>query len=126
MNGYSVEIKESSKVLTAREKIMYKDTSDAIKLDEATNGQEVVITPVGYAVLGIHNEKSSDKDYENYLIFDENGNKYVTGSQSLWDAFMNIYTELVDAGEEFGWQIKAYRLPSKNYTGKEFLTCSLI
>ena len=33
MTGYSVEIKETSRELTAKQRIALKDTSDAIKLD---------------------------------------------------------------------------------------------
>ena len=124
MNGYAVEIRETNKELTARERIRLKDTSDAVKLDEATKEAEVIITPVAYAILAIHNEKSDNKDYEVYLIEDANGTKYVTGSESFFSAFMDIYSDM--DGEEEAWQVKAYRLPSKNYKGKEFLTCSII
>ena len=125
MTGYEVVIVETDKELTAREKIRLKDTSDAIKLDEATKEGELIITPVAYAVLGIHNEKSENKDYKVYLIEDANGAKYVTGSESFFTSFMDIYSEMFEAGEK-DWQVKAYRLPSKNYKGKEFLTCSII
>lgn len=124
MNGYSVEIAETNKELTAKERIRLKDTSDAIKLDEATKEGEIAITPVAYAVLQIHNEKSENKDYNVYLIEDTNGTKYVTGSESFFTSFMDIFTEMEGETEE--WQVKAYRLPSKNYKGKEFLTCSII
>lgn len=124
MNGYSVEIAETNKELTAKERIRLKDTSDAIKLDEATKEGEIVITPVSYAVLQIHNEKSENKDYNVYLIEDADGTKYVTGSESFFTSFMDIFTEMEGETEE--WQVKAYRLPSKNYKGKEFLTCSII
>ena len=125
MNGYSVEIAESSKELSAKERIKLKDTSDAIKLDEITaTEKEVLITPVAYAILNIHNEKSDNKDYKNYIIEDEDGTKYVTGSESFWSTFENIYTEMKDETE--AWQIKAYRLPSKNYNGKVFLSCSIV
>ena len=74
MNGYSVEIAESSKELSAKERIKLKDTSDAIKLDEITaTEKEVLITPVAYAILNIHNEKSDNNDYKNYIIEDEDG-----------------------------------------------------
>lgn len=124
MNGYSVEIAETNKELTAKERIRLKDTSDAIKLDEATKEGEIVITPASYAVLQIHNEKSENKDYNVYLIEDVDGTKYVTGSESFFTSFMDIFTEMEGETEE--WQVKAYRLPSKNYKGKEFLTCSII
>lgn len=124
MNGYSVEIAETNKELTAKERIRLKDTSDAIKLDEATKEGEIIITPASYAVLQIHNEKSENKDYNVYLIEDVDGTKYVTGSESFFTSFMDIFSEMEGETEE--WQVKAYRLPSKNYKGKEFLTCSII
>ena len=123
MTGYAVEIKESSKELSAKERIMLKDTSDAVKLDLACD-EAVIITPVSYAVLGIHNEKSDNKDYENYILQDENGEKYVTGSPSFWSSFMDIYNEMKEETEK--WSIKVYKLDSKNYKGKQFLTCSII
>ena len=124
MTGYSVEIKESSKELSAKERIALKDTSDAIKLDVACDEAPLIITPVAYAVLGIHNEKSDNKDYNNYLIMDKNGDKYVTGSDSFWSSFKDIYDEML--GEDEAYAIKAYKLDSKNYKGKKFLTCSII
>lgn len=124
MTGYSVEIKESSKELSAKERIMLKDTSDAVKLDLACDEEAVIITPDSFAVLGIHNEKSDNKDYDSYILQDENGEKYVTGSPSFWDSFMDIYNEMKEETEK--WSIKVYKLDSKNYKGKQFLTCSII
>lgn len=124
MNGYSVEIKESSMELSARKRIAFKDTSDAVKLDLACDEGTVTITPVGWVVLGIHNEKSDNPDYENYVIIDKDGTKYVTGSESLWNSFSEIYNEM--SGEDEEWAVKIYKLDSKNYKGKKFLTCSII
>lgn len=124
MTGYSVEIKEASRELTAKQRIALKDTSDAIKLDTACEENAIVIEPIDYAVLSIHNEKSDNVDYENYVIIDKNGDKYATGSASFWNSFMGIYGEM--QGEEEAWAIKVYKLDSKNYKGKKFLTCSII
>ena len=124
MTGYSVEIKESSKQLSAKERIATKDTSNALKLDIECEEDAVIIAPASFAVLGIHNEKSDNKDYENYVITDKDGTKYVTGSESFWNAFMDIWNEMQEEDEE--WSIKAYKLDSKNYKGKKFLTCSII
>lgn len=124
MTGYSVEIKETSKQLSAKERIAIKDTSNALKLDIECEENGVVITPVAFAILSIHNEKSDNKDYENYVITDKDGTKYVTGSESFWNAFISIWDEMQNEEEE--WGIKAYKLDSKNYKGKKFLTCSII
>lgn len=125
MEGFKVKIKESSRELTAREKIKMKDTSNATKLDTAVaQGERLMITPVGYTILEIHNEKSDNKDYLNYVIEDANGEKYVTGSPSFWASFMDIWDEMSEVGEEFS--IDVYKLDSKNYKGKQFLTCSIL
>lgn len=124
MTGYSVSIKEVSKELTTRERIMLKDTSNAVKLDEAVTDSGLVITPLAYAILSIHNEKSDNPDYENYVILDKGGSKFVTGSPSFFSSFMDIFTEMKDETED--WQIEVYKKDSKNYKGKQFLTCSII
>lgn len=121
---FTVEIKECSKELTARERIRIKDISNAVKLDEACNNDKVVITPVDYAILSIHNDTSDNPDYTNYIIIDANGTKYVTGSPSFWNAFTEIWNEM--SGEPEAYSIECYKLDSKNYKGKKFITCSII
>ena len=123
--NYSVAIEEASMELNARAKIILKDTSDAHKLDAIVDdGEGIVIAPNDYAILAIHNDKADDPDYKNYLIIDKDNNKYVTGSNSFWNSFKNIFDEMKAEGEDF--EIKIYKLPSKNYNGKSFLTCSLV
>lgn len=124
MEGYSVKIKETSKELTAKERIQFKDTTSAKKIDEESQNGAFIITPDFYGILLIHNEKSDNKDYENYVIVDVNGEKYVTGSESFWSSFNDIAEEMEDENEE--WAVKVFRVPSKNYKGKDFLTCSII
>ena len=123
MNGYAVAIKESSRELTAKQRIALKDMTDAVKLDEATQVEPVLINVDMYAVLDIHNEKSENPDYENYIVVDKNGTKYSTGSESFWSSFMDIYTEM--EGEDEEWALKVYRVPSKNYKGNDIITCSI-
>lgn len=130
MEGYSCNVTNCSKKLSAAERIKIKDLSNAIALDSAvTDDTPLMITPDFYAELDVHNEKSKDKDYKKYVIVDQAGNKYTTGSESFWTAFKDIATELAKAteeGEDVGdYAIEVYRLPSKNYAGKSFLTCSL-
>lgn len=126
-NEYSVKIAETSREFTTRERILFKDVSNAIKLDEAvtSDGVPLVINPVDFAVLEIHNGKSKNNpDYFNYLILTQDGKKYVTGSPSFWNSFMDIWNEM--ANEEKGWSIEVYKRDSKNYTGKQFITCSIL
>ena len=121
--AYSASIKEASRNLTAKERIMLKDTTSAVKLDQATQVEDIHISVDSYAILNIHNDKATPTDYENYIILDRNGTKYVTGSQSFWNAFMDIFTEMENESEE--WSIRVYRHPSKNYSGKDFITCAI-
>ena len=128
--SYKVEIDWSNKELTAKERIKLKDTSDAVLLvDAVTDDVPLIIAPVLWAELSIHNEKSmSDKDYTKFLIVDENGQKYVTGSEPFRRNFCDITTELfggctVTPTEPF--EIKIYKLDSKNFNAK-FVTCSIV
>ena len=124
MEGYNVNIRHTSKQITAKERVMLKDTTNAISLDEATQNGKLIIEPDYYAILDVHNEKSEDKDYVKYIIVDKAGTKFVTGSESFYTSFRSIMDEMVDCGEEFS--IEVYRMPSKNYKGKEFITCSVV
>lgn len=126
MTGYKATISYATKELEPKEKIMYKDTTNCVSLDTVTQGTDGIVIDVDFAVvLNVHNEKSDNKDYTKYIIVDKDGTRYITGSESFWSAFENIYDELADA-EIKDFQIKAYRLPSKNYAGRDFLTCALI
>lgn len=127
MEGYTSRIREASFEMTARDKVKYKDVSDCISLDEVTQTEPVTIDFRDYIIVDIHNDraKSENKDYVKYIIVDKNGEKYGTGSNSFWSAFMEIYEEMIDAGEK-DFQIKVFRRPSKNYAGKDFITCTLI
>lgn len=129
MNGYKATVRECSKEITVKERIMLKDTSNATSLDTLTqeanfNGEKVLINVDYYATLDIHNEKSDNKDYVNFVVVDKNGEKYVTGSQSFITSFSDIVDEMMDAGET-EIVIEVYRKESKNYKGKDFITCSI-
>lgn len=128
--NYSATIAETSMELSARERIMYKDTQNAISLldlakeAKANDAKAIIENVTGYVILDIHNEKSDDVDYKNYVIVDATGEKYVTGSQSFMNSFLAIYEEMKNESEPWGIQLNL--LPSKNYKDKEILTCSLI
>lgn len=121
---YSVTVKEVSKELTHKERVQITDLTDCVRLDTATQEGPVLIDLDYYAVLEIHNEKSTDKDYENYVVADKNGTRYSTGSKSFFNNLVDICEEMEGSFEE--WQIKAYRKPSKNRQGKDFITCSIV
>lgn len=128
--NYSAVIEESSMELSARDKVKMKDTQNAVSIldfakDARQNSYKAVIENVkGYVVLAIHNESSQDKDYKNFVIIDGEGNKYVTGSNSFWRSFKDIFDELKNEAEP--WSVEVNLLPSKNYKDKDILTCSLV
>lgn len=127
-NSYKVEVKSASRTLTAKERIMVKQLSSAQRLDELTQDGPVYIHADAYAILSVHNEKSKgDKDYETMVLLDTDGSLYVTGSASFRNAIEDLwddYKELADSGEEISF--KVFRLPSKNYKGKEFISATII
>ena len=127
MKQYEVTIRESSKELTPKERIKIKDLSKSQNLDALTQSEDSVIIDYDYhVILDIHNEKSKDRpDYQNVVVVDKAGNKFNTGSNSFITALEEIIDEMADAGEE-NIQIEVYRKPSKNYKGKDFITCSVI
>ena len=120
----------STRELSAKERVMFKDMANATSLVDFVSaqretGEKAIIDVVDFAVIDVHNPKAQDDtDYTIYLVIDKNGNKFYTSSEAFWSAFSNIYAEMKDADEE--WGIEAVLIPSKNYKGKEILTCSLV
>jgi len=123
---FSATIASASRELTVQEKIKMKDTRDAISLEKASREGAVIVPVTGYVVLDIHNEKSEDKDYRQYMLLGADGNKYITGSESFFNNFVDIWEELSELEmPETGWDFKVYQLPSKNFKDRNFVTCSL-
>lgn len=122
---YKATVTEASRELTAREKIKFKDLSDAIAMDSAvTEDEALIIEPTAYAIIDVHNEKSDNKDYRKYVIEAANGQLYCTGSESFWKSFKDIWDEM--EGEDDDWSLKVYKKESANYKGKQFITCSIV
>lgn len=128
-SNYSATIREASREFTAKERVMFKDLQNAVsavdfaKECRANDGRATIVVK-DYAIIDIHNESADNTDYTVYLFIDENNNKYYTSSEPCWSAFMNIYTEMKESNEE--WGIEFNLTPSKKYSGKEILTCSLV
>lgn len=127
MKGYEVQIVSATKELSPYERIKLKDLSNSINLDNATQEQGKVVIDYDYhVILEIHNEKSKDrKDYQNVVVVDKDGTKYNTGSESFLTTLEDITGEMLSAGEE-DFSIEVYRKDSKNYKGKQFITCSVL
>lgn len=123
---YSVEIIAQSHELSKREKVMMKDTSNAIKFDDViTPDQGITITPTGWVKLSIHNPKGERKDFENLIITTYEGEKYVTGSPTFIEKFLSIWDDMYDPNDE-DFQVEVFKRDSKNYKGKQFLSCAVV
>ena len=125
MADYKATVVDASWEMAAREKLRYTDFTDVIQIDEATQAGDIIIDVDKWLVVQVHNEKSDTIDYKKYGIIDQEGQAYVTGSESFWRSFIEIY-EVMSEEEEAAYSIKAYRRESKNYKGKDFLTCRII
>ncbi|UWF82666.1 MAG: Single-stranded DNA-binding protein [Bacteriophage sp.] len=127
MTNYTTSIIESSKELSVREKIKLKDLTSAIAIDKVVEPEKPIdVAPDFYAYLDIHNEKlpENEQDYKIMVIVDKSGTKYYTGSESAISSFVDIFGEMIETAEPF--EIEFYKKESKNYSGKHFITCSLV
>lgn len=127
MTNYSVKVVESSKELTKKETVMFKDLSAAVNLSEFIDEHDgaVMVDVESWVELAIHNEKAKDgqnKDYTNFVVVDKNGTRYYTGSESFCSSFKDIWCEMSDSTEE--WSLKVYKKQSKGK--KDFITCSVM
>ena len=128
MEGYSVSIRETSKQLSAKERIKVKDTTQAISLDDVTQQGDFILYPDAYVILDVHNEKAKEgnsKDYVKYIVIDKAGTAYSTGSESFFTSLKSIMEEMEAEAPDEEYSVTVYRRESKNYKGKTFITCGI-
>lgn len=127
---YNTKIVSTSRELTTKERITLKDFNDCIGLDTVvSNEQGFIIDPDVIVEVQVHNERAKDdKDYSTIVILDKDGTKYSTSSNSLRDSMSDIMDELADLEPEdrADLKIKVFKKPSKNYSGKYFLTATVV
>lgn len=122
-SNYKVTIVDSTRELTKREQVKYKELADAIPLDELSQEIENPIIKVkDLIILDIHNEASENKDYSVCVIVDKDDKIYTTSSTSFIEKAFDIYNDL--DGEDV--DLKIIRKDSKNFKGKQFITCTLV
>ena len=130
MEGYKVTIESAIKDMNARERIAVKSLDRATSLDSVTEiGNVLTVTVENLVVLHVHNDKAKEgnnKDYTVYVIITDNGERYRTGSESFFTAFMDIYEELNAEAPDEPITIDIYKQESKNFKGKGFISCSLV
>lgn len=119
----AIEIKETSKQITAKERVALKHFDGAAKLDELTKDGPFIFKPDWFAKLLCTPDDGSEA-YEKYLIVTTDGQRIVTGSASFWHTFADMFNDM--EGETEDWSVKAYQAPSKNRTGAYYLTCDII
>lgn len=122
---FNVVIEKALKEVTKKEMLQLKDLTDAVRLDQATQERgSVMINNIQNMVklFLVSDDPKNPQEYGKLVITDTEGNRFVTGSESFARRAWEIADDM--AGEEFG--LKVYRRPSKNYPGREFLSCSVI
>ena len=128
MEGYKATFITATKELNIKERIAAKQFNDCTQLDDATKEAPLVIEFDYYVDFNVHNEFVRDqnkKDYRKRVIVTTDGERYITGSETLMSSMDDILDELKDE-EGYVPTFKFYRKPSKNYAGKDFLSCTLV
>lgn len=123
--GYSAEITTASRELSKKEKVKYKDVSNMTSIGEVLNTlDELELKPITLCTVHVHNEnakgKDANKDYDLLVIEDHEHNLYKAGSESLYNALVDIWNEL--EGEEF--TVKIFKRQSTNNSG-QYITAML-
>lgn len=128
---YESTITFTTRELNPIEKIKLKDLTATVALDDELKSipdHKLTFTPELIVVVNVHNPKAkSNTDYETIVFTDsETGVRYRTSSNSFKTAVLDIVNELIAAGvEPKTVPLVAYTRPSKNFTGKDFLTCTI-
>lgn len=122
---YKAEILESEVELTKKERIMYKQFDECQSLDKVVSVDEgLTLNIVNIIKVRIHNDsiKASDKEYEKIVYVTDAGERYVSGSKSLYESIEDIWEEM----EEEMITVKVIKKASSNYPDRCFMTAVLI
>ena len=98
--AYKAKVVKATKEVSAREKIRLKNFSDFIQLDEATENDSALIDIDYVATVHVENDKSDNPEYYKQVYIDKNGQGYVSGSETLFRQFEDIYEEMKNEGLE--------------------------
>lgn len=130
-SNYESSITFSSRDLSPIEKIKLKDLTATVALDDELKSipeHKLTFTPELVVVVSVHNPKAkSNTDYDTLVFTDsETGVRYRTSSTSFKLAVLDIMNDLIAADINPNTvPLVAYTRPSKNFTGKDFLTCAI-
>lgn len=121
---YSSRIVDTWTEMSTIERIKAKDLGDATKLNEVVDVSTPLLLDItNVVVMEVHNEKSENTDYPVYILIDENGERYYSGSNSLYRSLQDIRDEFAECGEDLPTplSVKIYKAKSKNNTGHMLL-----
>ena len=118
------ELLSASRDFTKREILKLADFTNATKIDELLAGGDFTLNIDYWAVLHVENENSDSKEYNKCVIVNKEGEKFTTGSATFISTLQDIWEACKDDGEDV--VIDVYRAESRNYSGKYFITCSLV
>lgn len=125
-SNYSVTIAEASTEFRGKALLKVTDMMASAPLNDVVSAEQALILKVSdYAVVDIHNEAAKgDKDYKQYILIDADSNTYRTGSTAFYRTFKEIWDAMADSDED--WELKVYKVPSKNYKGKDVILCTVV
>lgn len=125
-SNYSVTIAEASAEFRGKALLKVTDMMASAPLNEVVTTEQALILKVSdYAVVDVHNDSAKgDKDYKQYILIDADGNTYRTGSAAFYRTFKEIWDAMAESDED--WELKVYKVPSKNYKGKDVILCTVV
>ena len=129
--NYKAEVTYSTRELTAREKIKFKDTTSAIALDDVVTVDKPIELTIDTVVKisvengAIKGDDGKDKEYDVLVFTTDNGDVYKNSSPSFETSIIDIFDELQELNDTDPVTVRIFKKPSKNFNG-EFITCSLV
>mgnify|MGYP006955554627 FL=1 len=128
-NKYKVVIAEvtEGKELNFRERARLVKLAGEKKIDKElalSEDKKLTIKPDYYAILEVHNPSAENEDYT-ILCFVCGEELYTSSSETLKDSYLELLELAKESNESLDFPIEIYGLPSKNYSGREFFTCTI-
>ena len=117
-NKYSAKIISSSRELTKRERVKYREYKNYELLPDLIKvSPDFSFEPDLCVVIQVHNEyrqnDTQQTDYEVYLFVDRDGAGFYTSSSSFYDSYCEIMSEMEDEEVQIGVKI----VQSRNFSG---------
>ena len=121
-------IEAGGREFTKKEVAVIKTSlQSCVDINAATeNGNSLTVSVAAYAVLEIENDRSKgEKVYQKIMIVDNDGRMYITGSPSFIENFRSVM-EVMDGEDPDSWGLEIFQMESRNYKGKNFITCKVV